>query len=348
MASLITRTQICPLIFADIARSSKITDDRLKADLNRFIQSLLDETNARFQVVLTKHTGDGFLICGTDATEMAEAALSARDRFRNMDWLRRGYSEPVAIRIGVDLQKVTLIEQGGVVNDVSGAGVDRAARIEPVVSENEVWCSDHFVGQLRHEHVHNIIDVPVGLRQLAKGAGEVALYALHWAHEASARSTTPETVRHDGKATAVSLPRLKRRIADAEKDQFATDSLPRIAAYFRRALELLEQHQSPHVQCRFDPNSPTRFSAEIYVDGESRQQCTIWLVSQGREIRYAYGRAWMGQQDNAFNESLRVDDDGIDIFFRPLGMLFMDGNRGPLDPDQAAEYLWNAFTRYLS
>lgn len=79
---------------------------------------------------------------------MAEAALSVKDRFHTTNWRRSGFSDPVAIRIGVDLQKVTMVEESGEVVDVASSGIDRAARIEAVVKPNQVWCSDHYFAQL--------------------------------------------------------------------------------------------------------------------------------------------------------------------------------------------------------
>ncbi|WP_096704063.1 hypothetical protein [Magnetospirillum sp. 15-1] len=342
------RTQICPIIFADIVGSSKITDDRLKTDLNRFVHRLLDEIEGRFQVLLTKHTGDGFFICGVDGTEMAEAALTVKDRFRNTDWIRLGFSDSVTIRIGLDLQKVNLIEEGGKIIDVSSGGIDRAARIEPVVAPNEVWCSDHFFSQLHRENVRNIGGTSIGKKQLAKGAGEANLFALHWAHEAipqpAPQTAEPPPVRN---GIAISIPRIKRSISDAERDQFAVEAMQEISTYFQEALGVLERDQHPHVQCRHTPVTPHKFTAEVYVDGKSVGRCKIWLSGRGREICYSQG-SFQIDQDNGYNESLLVEDDGRDIYLKAMGMAMIARGRESLNVKNAAMYLWEVFTRPLS
>ncbi|MBC7953172.1 MAG: hypothetical protein H7Z12_15300 [Rhodospirillaceae bacterium] len=311
------------------------------------IHRLLEEIKGRFQILIAKHTGDGFFICGVDATEMAEAALSVKDRFRTTDWQRNDFPDPVAIRICVDLQKVTLVEEAGSIVDVTSSGIDRAARIEPVVDPNQVWCSDHYFAQLRREHVRNIAGTGIGRRQLAKGAGESDLFALHWAHE----TISPPVPAHQQSVVApqssATIPRIKRKIGDAERDQFAADGFGDITRYFEAALKQAEGDQAPHVQCRFSPVDATKFTAEIYVDGKSRTRCKIWLAGTGREIRFSHGQAQI-DHDGSYNESLHVDDDGIDIFFKAMGMAFMGREREPLAPAQAAEYLWEAFTRYLT
>lgn len=342
------RTQICPIIFADIVGSSKITDDRLKTDLNRLVHRLLDEIKDRFQVLPTKHTGDGFFVCGVDGAEMAEAALSVRDHFRKTDWVRAGFSGPVAIRICIDLQKVNLIEENGRILDVSSSGIDRAARIEPVVAPNEVWCTDHFFSQLRAENVRNIGGTAIGVKQLAKGAGEANLFALHWSHEAIPQpvpqTTEPPPVRS---GIAISIPRIKRSISDVERDQFAAEAIQEISTYFQEALGVLERDQHPHVQCRHTQVTPNKFTAEVYVDGKNVGRCKIWLSGRGREICYSQGHFQI-DQDNGYNESLHVHDDGRDIYLKAMGMVMMGQGQEPLSVKNAAMYLWEAFTRPLS
>ncbi|TNC95164.1 MAG: hypothetical protein FD119_2585 [Stygiobacter sp.] len=341
------RTQICPIVFADIVGSSKVAEDHLKKHLNVLVHRLLDEIKGRFQVVLTKHTGDGFFVCGVDAMEMAEAALTVKDRFRNTDWLRIGFSEPIAIRIGVDLQKVNLIEENGSVIDVASGGIDRAARIEPVVASNEVWCSDHFFSQLRREQVRNIAGTAIGKKQLAKGAGEADLFSLHWAHETGATPAQNADERSATSGIPVMIPTLRRKIADAERDKFAVEAFQRISTYFGEALKAMEAHQRPHVECRYTQVSPTKFAAEVYVDGKSVERCKIWLGGRGQEICYSQGYFQL-DQDSSYNEALHVEDDGRGIFFRPMGMLTMGRQSQRLGSKDAALYLWEAFTRQLS
>lgn len=342
------RTQICPIIFADIVGSSKITADRLKRDLNLLVHRLLDEIKGRFQVLPTKHTGDGFFICGVDVTEMAEAALTVRDRFRNTDWVRAGFSDPIAIRIGLDLQKVNLIEENGQIIDVASGGIDQAARIEPVVAPNEVWCSDHFFSQLRRENVSNIGGTSIGTKALAKGAGEANLFALHWSHEEIPQpvpqTTEPPPVRS---GIAISIPRIKRSISDAERDQFAVEAIQEISTYFQEALGVLERDQQPHVQCRHTPVTPHKFTAEVYVDGKSVGRCKIWLSGRGREICYSQGHFQI-DQDNSYNESLHVGDDGRNIYLKAMGMAMIGQGQESISVRNAAMYLWEVFTRPLS
>lgn len=338
-----SRTQVCPIVFADVVGSSKIVDDRLKTTLHAEVTRILDDFKGR-QVLAAKHTGDGFFVCGCDPVEMAEASLRARDRFRTTDWRRLGFPEPVRIRIGLDLGRVSLIEEGGRVVDVAGSGVDRGSRIEPVAGHNEVWCSDHLMDQLKADRVSNMVGIPLGKRSLAKGAGDEELHELRWSHEAA--DTPVAAPARPGPKASPEMPKIRRNIGDAERDAFAEAALPVLAEFFRNALSLLEKDGAPHVRCRFVQVSPLKFTAEVYVDGASRQRAKVWLGGRGREVCYAQGH-WSLDQDNSFNESLHVGDDGRDVFFKPLGMAMVHGQADRLDAEGAAGYLWRVFTRHL-
>jgi two-component system chemotaxis response regulator CheY len=173
-------TQLCALMFADVAGSSRIVNDALKSQLHMVLHGRIATIRARCQVIFAQHTGDGFFICGADVSEMADAALGVRDHFLTLDWKAMGFDQPVSIRVGLDLDKVAITEKAGNVVDVAGSGIDRAARIEPIATPGEVWCSSHFYHQLERENHGDMIGKRLGVKKLAKEFGRVELFSLGW------------------------------------------------------------------------------------------------------------------------------------------------------------------------
>lgn len=125
--------------------------------------------------------------------DIAELALNMRDEFRNTNWERRGFHSQLEIRIGLDLQLVTLDEDESGQTDGTSRGLDHAARIEPVAEPNEIFCSEIFWLGLSSEDPKNIIAECLGPITLAKNAGTEILYHLRWTREQPRRDVgTPK------------------------------------------------------------------------------------------------------------------------------------------------------------
>jgi len=174
-------TRLCALVMGDVVNSSRIVADTLKTQLHSVLHGRISAIRGRSQILLDQFTGDGFFLCGSDVTEMAEAALDFRDYFQALNWRQIGFDQPVAIRIGLDVNKVSVTEKDGRIIDVAGAGIDHVARIEPIVAPNQVWCTEYFYRQLEREGGGaTIVGTPLGTKDLAKGAGSEELLRLAW------------------------------------------------------------------------------------------------------------------------------------------------------------------------
>lgn len=173
-------TRLCALVMGDVVKSSRIMSDALKTQLHSVLHGRVSAVRGKWQVMLDQFTGDGFFLCGSDVSEMAEAALDLRDYFLQLNWRQIGFDGPQAIRLALDVNKVSVTEKDGRVTDVAGIGIDHVARIEPVVAPNEVWCTDFFFRQLEREGAARITGVPLGSKELAKDAGSQELVRLVW------------------------------------------------------------------------------------------------------------------------------------------------------------------------
>ncbi|MCC7261612.1 MAG: adenylate/guanylate cyclase domain-containing protein [Candidatus Latescibacteria bacterium] len=185
------KRQIISLLFADVAGYAKIADDPLYAKLK--------QVNAEFEKRFLHSRnhfkyntwGDAFFICSYDPMDAAEIALDLRDYYRNQNWRRLGFPEPLSIRIGLHAARATIILDGENVRDIVGVSVNTAARIEPVVEENQVYCSDIFRQHLSQDPNTEFKTEQLGEIELAKQFGKMLLHRLMRSYEAAQTAPAP-------------------------------------------------------------------------------------------------------------------------------------------------------------
>ena len=141
--------------------------------------------------------------------------------------------------------------------------------------------------------------------------------------------------------------RIKKDYSDLEKDEFLISAFQFIKNFFENSLKEL-QKMNPEIKARFREIDTTHFTAEIYQNGNSASCCTIWLEDNfGNCISYSNR---VTTNYNAINDSLRVVDDGHNLFlksmFMPFSGLGMDGNDN-LSKQDSAEYYWSKLIELL-
>lgn len=132
--------------------------------------------------------------------------------------------------------------------------------------------------------------------------------------------------------------RVKQEFSDRDRDQFVEASFEYIANFFENSLAELETRH-PGLETRFKRTSGHRFTAAVYMRGEKRSSCRVWVGDTfAGDIAFADGDSGT---DNSYNEALSVTDDGYSLLLQPLG-LGLYGSDGPegLTQQGAAEYLW--------
>ena len=149
--------------------------------------------------------------------------------------------------------------------------------------------------------------------------------------------------------TPAYIPTVRRPPTDIDKRRFIKQSFATIRALFEGGLQALPQDQG--LEHDFNTANETDFRAEIFLAGNSRCFCRIWLGGMHSEnnICFAEGRHMSG---DGCNEIIALSDHreelsltaqmamGYTSFERTLDMK-------RLTPDQAAEYLWRRFVQPL-
>lgn len=336
--------RIVSILFSDLEGYSKVKDDTLKSRLVSILEDdvknhILNPSNHFYY----NTWGDAFFICSDNPAELADIALQMRDKVRNRNWKGLGYQDDIAIRIGLHIQRVKVSHNpDDTVKNVIGEGVDTTARIEPVTEPDQVFCSALFYQHLMTDENPKIKGLPVGKRQLAKSFGEMDLYRLLWSHEVA---------KHANSLPNIPLPKISQRPTDKQRNEFLYKAFDFIRSYLQNALVRLEA-ENPGIETSCREITSTKFVCEIYLRGESKSRCKIWIggfFSRVDSIHYA-GDNFDLNADNSWNESLQIDDDGSEIFLKPLmgmGFTVPKPPKDKLSPSDAAEYLWARFVHVL-
>lgn len=156
-------TAVLAIAFTDIVGS---TDLREKLGETRY-EALREEFESRFSAeicrddagTIVKGTGDGALAVFAEPSTAVERCLAVQESLRNQELIR--------LRIGLDMGQVSVKSSFGIVADVFGRQVNRAARIEALAAPGHILTSfqvyDCAVGWLRGANVawHNHGAVPL-------------------------------------------------------------------------------------------------------------------------------------------------------------------------------------------
>jgi TIR domain len=146
-------------------------------------------------------------------------------------------------------------------------------------------------------------------------------------------------------AHAVPLPRVRRDFTQRQKDKFLREAFTFVKQYFKKVLVKLEESY-PEIETDFLEVNSVKFICKIYFHGDIKNQCKIWLggFSSTDSICYYEGRLDIGS-DSAYNDWLRVEDDGFELHLALSGMWYgQQPQESTLTKEKAAEYLWRRFS----
>lgn len=159
----------------------------------------------------------------------------------------------------------------------------------------------------------------------------------------------PPAIGEEPKPRSSNL-RIKKEFSDREQDNFLADSYEYVANYFEGSLQELER-RNPEIETDFQRIDANHFTAKVYLKGKLECGCKIWL---GSRRGFVGGIAYRGNgslndylDDNSFNESVNVENDGYSLFLKPLGMQRMGQDSEMLTQEGAAEYFWGLFISSL-
>ena len=139
--------------------------------------------------------------------------------------------------------------------------------------------------------------------------------------------------------------RLKREFSEREKDDFLEESFEYIANFFEISLEELNKRNFS-ISTKFRKIDANHFTSVVYKNDKSVSQCKIWLGGFAGGISFSSS---ISSNDNSYNESMSVTEDGYTLSLKPVGMSQrMSGNsENELTQQGASEFYWSMSIEYL-
>ncbi len=174
------RQEIKAIMFADVVGYSKLPETvipKYVAQFNQRVSRLISESPAAPVNVNT--WGDGLFFVFNGVEDAGRFALDLRDLVGSTDWVAHGLPHQLGIRIGIHAGPV-YVNFDPVVRQISftGAHVSRAARIEPITHEGEVFASEEFAALAAADQSRGFSCDLVGTTALAKSYGFFRVYSL--------------------------------------------------------------------------------------------------------------------------------------------------------------------------
>jgi hypothetical protein len=226
------------------------------------------------------------------------------------------------------------------------------ARLIPVILEPCDW---------QHSIFRHLLAVPKDGKPVSKypNRHDALLEVVHAIRDAveemeGNRRPSPRAEATKRTGTIVDRPRssnlrIKKTFTEQEKDEFLEQCYEYIANHFEGSLAELETRYD-QIGTKFKRIDANHFTATIYKHGKTVSECKVWL---GDRSGFSGGIAYASSSstnDNSWNESASVEDDGYSLFLKPMGMSSMwhgDHGRELLSQQGAAEYFWEMLIRPL-
>lgn len=145
------------------------------------------------------------------------------------------------------------------------------------------------------------------------------------------------------------VPNMRKSWTDVDRKRFFKQGFETIRKIFESNLQQVGE-ENPRLEPDFTTTSAIDFSAELFLDGQSKCRCRVWLSNEmgSDNIGFQEGNT----TGNAYNEILYTSTEGELEFQATMAMGFQPNEHQfdlkHLSPEDAASYLWGRFVRPLS
>lgn len=176
------KRSIKALLFSDVKGYSKMTERECLIFSKNFHSGVHKDVLKRYdsKIVLKNTWGDALHVVMDDIAAAGNLALDLRDWVANFDWIGQGLRSKLQIRIGLHAGVVTHVEDPIIRNfNYIGRNTSKAARIEPITFEGQVFVSQAYAALLAASKDPGLTCEYVGVRELPKNSGSVNVYLLN-------------------------------------------------------------------------------------------------------------------------------------------------------------------------
>lgn len=168
------------MLFGDVKGFSKLNDEQIPAFVDKLFGALADSLEQFATSVLSTNTwGDGLFVVFEDALSASQCAMALQDSMRNLDLSKLGLPNHLALRLGVHYGPVYELNDPVLHRpNYFGAHVTKAARIEPITPEGEVYVTRQLSSELALIKHCGFSTEYVGVVPTAKKYGDMPMYLL--------------------------------------------------------------------------------------------------------------------------------------------------------------------------
>lgn len=169
------------LLFADVKGFSKMPERDGLEFCRRFHAGVAERVlNPRAGQILMQNTwGDALHVVMEDLAEAGRLALDLQDWMAAQDWREAGFESVPRLRVGLHAGVVTRIPDPIIrAFNYTGRNTSRAARIEPIAFEGQVFASGPYAALLALENPPDLVLEYAGMRTMPKNAGTIPVFIL--------------------------------------------------------------------------------------------------------------------------------------------------------------------------
>lgn len=169
------------LLFSDVKGFGKMSERECLAFCRAFHAGVQQNVLSKYDdlIVLKNTWGDALHVVMDDIAAAGRLALDLRDWMNDRDWTSDGLEAPPRIRIGLHAGVVSRVPDP-ITNGCNfiGRNTSKAARIEPIAFEGQVFVSRVYAALLSLDSQSGLVCDYVGKRELPKKSGFMHVYLL--------------------------------------------------------------------------------------------------------------------------------------------------------------------------
>ena len=168
------------MLFGDVKGFSKLDDEQIPAFVERLFGCLATVLESFDASILSTNTwGDGLFVVFQDALSASQCAMALQVAMQNLDLASIGLPPHLALRLGGHYGPIYELNDPVLHrNNYFGAHVTKAARIEPITPEGEVYVTRQLAAELALENNSGFSTEYVGVVPTAKKYGDMPMYLL--------------------------------------------------------------------------------------------------------------------------------------------------------------------------
>jgi class 3 adenylate cyclase len=176
--------EIHAMLFADVVGFSKWPEQYVPLFIREFFGRMaVIQTQSDTQPLYVNTWGDAICAVFETVETAGRFALRLQKTIRDTDWKKTDLQRDLSIRIGLHAGPVYKCHDPLLGRDTyNGAHVNRAARIEPIAEEGQIFASDTFAALATITEASEFICDYAGSRELPKGAGIISTFLIRPTH----------------------------------------------------------------------------------------------------------------------------------------------------------------------